>query len=347
MSGEQSLYCHGCHHQWQADGHSIECPTCHSSTTEIITPDNDPRHFHNGHPSTQAGAAVNSDDTMPSDSQPATSAPQQPQVTAGNNNNVNNNDASTQHGNTDPSAPANGSHPPEIRFVFAPQITFFTTIVPQSSNTPSGPMPAFFSFPLQFFTTHPLMPSENSSSPPQGASAPTESATTPSENANRPSESTNTTAENASSPPPGSGLGPTFLAAMVSSIFNPANAVFGDAVYSEAALNAVLAHFASTPQGNRPSPAPQTAIDSLKVKELDEDTQCAICLENMAKCDKATVLPCSPKHVFHGECVNTWLKQANSCPQCRKPLAGAASEVSKPPPSPLAEGQDRQETATS
>ncbi|KAK0634546.1 hypothetical protein B0T17DRAFT_513607 [Bombardia bombarda] len=62
------LYCHACHHQWQAMGNCIECPACRSPSTEIvgvpddpderrpqpaanhasqISPDNDPRQFHN------------------------------------------------------------------------------------------------------------------------------------------------------------------------------------------------------------------------------------------------------------------------------------------------------------
>ncbi|KAL2116558.1 hypothetical protein VTJ04DRAFT_8726 [Mycothermus thermophilus] len=45
-SNHDQMYCHACHHQWQRVGESIDCPACMSSSTEIIDPEYDPRHFH-------------------------------------------------------------------------------------------------------------------------------------------------------------------------------------------------------------------------------------------------------------------------------------------------------------
>jgi hypothetical protein len=46
---------------------------------------------------------------------------------------------------------------------------------------------------------------------------------------------------------------------------------------------------------------------------LDE---CSICLEGYVKKDKIVRLNCN--HVFHVTCVLPWLKNNNSCPQCRE-----------------------------
>ena len=53
-----------------------------------------------------------------------------------------------------------------------------------------------------------------------------------------------------------------------------------------------------------------TVKDSLL---LDE---CSICLEGYIKKDKIVRLNCN--HVFHVTCVLPWLKNNNSCPQCRE-----------------------------
>lgn len=46
---------------------------------------------------------------------------------------------------------------------------------------------------------------------------------------------------------------------------------------------------------------------------LDE---CSICLEKYQKNDKITDLNCD--HVFHTNCIRLWLKDNNTCPQCRE-----------------------------
>ena len=46
---------------------------------------------------------------------------------------------------------------------------------------------------------------------------------------------------------------------------------------------------------------------------LDE---CSICLEKYVKNDKIMSLECS--HSFHDSCIKLWLKNNNTCPQCRE-----------------------------
>lgn len=46
---------------------------------------------------------------------------------------------------------------------------------------------------------------------------------------------------------------------------------------------------------------------------------CAICLETIRKRQKFRALPCSDivNHRFHTRCIDSWLKNNNSCPECR------------------------------
>ena len=50
-------------------------------------------------------------------------------------------------------------------------------------------------------------------------------------------------------------------------------------------------------------------------EELLNSDKCAVCWETL---DKARRLPCS--HVFHHNCLRSWLEQDTSCPTCRKSL---------------------------
>lgn len=50
-------------------------------------------------------------------------------------------------------------------------------------------------------------------------------------------------------------------------------------------------------------------------EELVDSDKCAVCWE---KLDEARRLPCS--HIFHHNCLRSWLEQDTSCPTCRKSL---------------------------
>ncbi|KAK9001867.1 hypothetical protein V6N11_024565 [Hibiscus sabdariffa] len=54
-------------------------------------------------------------------------------------------------------------------------------------------------------------------------------------------------------------------------------------------------------------------VARVRVEEGDED--CTICLEGFGAGSYAARMPCS--HIFHGECIQEWLKQSHYCPLCR------------------------------
>ena len=51
---------------------------------------------------------------------------------------------------------------------------------------------------------------------------------------------------------------------------------------------------------------------------LDTDTSCPICLETLVAQSVVRVLPCGGKHVFHGECIDQWLRLNAVCPMCKE-----------------------------
>jgi hypothetical protein len=49
-------------------------------------------------------------------------------------------------------------------------------------------------------------------------------------------------------------------------------------------------------------------------------TECAICFEDFEDGEEVSVMPCSRRHEFHGECITKWLGRSNTCPLCRHEL---------------------------
>ena len=43
--------------------------------------------------------------------------------------------------------------------------------------------------------------------------------------------------------------------------------------------------------------------------------KCTICLEEYVNGDDSIALPCI--HIFHADCIKTWLKNKNTCPICK------------------------------
>ena len=81
--------------------------------------------------------------------------------------------------------------------------------------------------------------------------------------------------------------------------------------------------------GRRSNGLDQAAIDAIpKVKyckanpppSIDSSEVCSICLCDYEDGEFVRILPC--KHVFHPECVDTWLKRNSSCPACRLSIGG-------------------------
>ncbi|KAK8662041.1 hypothetical protein V6N13_091629 [Hibiscus sabdariffa] len=64
--------------------------------------------------------------------------------------------------------------------------------------------------------------------------------------------------------------------------------------------------------------ASKGAIGSLKNVEFEGNMrveQCVICLEEILDGVEASQMPCS--HVYHQECILSWLEKSNLCPLCR------------------------------
>ncbi|CAE7542187.1 AIP2 [Symbiodinium pilosum] len=53
----------------------------------------------------------------------------------------------------------------------------------------------------------------------------------------------------------------------------------------------------------------------LRVKTVLEEDVCVVCQEVMPAGSKAKAMPCG--HLFHDECLLSWVKKSNSCPTCR------------------------------
>jgi E3 ubiquitin-protein ligase RNF115/126 len=128
---------------------------------------------------------------------------------------------------------------------------------------------------------------------------------------------------------------PLSLQGIFASLLNPANAVAGDAVYSQEALDRIISTLMEQhPQSNAPGPASQEAIASLPKKKLDEKmlgpelkAECSVCMDDVTVGVEVVVLPCT--HWFHEACATAWLNEHNTCPICRTGIGG---EQPSPPP---------------
>lgn len=60
-------------------------------------------------------------------------------------------------------------------------------------------------------------------------------------------------------------------------------------------------------------------LPEMKVNDINkldpEKRKCVICLNNFQQMDTITVLPCV--HIFHTECIKTWLQSHPDCPLCK------------------------------
>lgn len=67
------------------------------------------------------------------------------------------------------------------------------------------------------------------------------------------------------------------------------------------------------------SPATEASIESLESKIFDSlsdnSASCYICLEDFELGCEVVFMPCA--HMFHGNCIRTWLRTGHYCPVCR------------------------------
>ncbi|KAL2238517.1 probable E3 ubiquitin-protein ligase RHC1A [Sesamum indicum] len=84
----------------------------------------------------------------------------------------------------------------------------------------------------------------------------------------------------------------------------------------------------STNERHGPPPAPRSAIDALPTirisqRHLNTDAHCPVCQEKFRLGSEARKMPCD--HIYHSECIVTWLVEHNSCPVCRSELPPTGS----------------------
>ncbi|SPQ20361.1 990a8dda-53cb-44df-9637-c7399c2d416d [Thermothielavioides terrestris] len=326
----EAMYCHACHHQWQRAGESIECPQCMSSSTEIITPENDPRHFHNRQQEGVASPDAAPRAPEPSAGQESPAAPHQPPAGEAGNS------ASEANGSGN-NAPHTGGHLPRFTFRFTtteavPAVTFITFVTnnpPPQPATENPPPRAENVQPVTFWGMHffPHVTVFPSAPPPTVNNSPPAEAD-PATQSSQPADAPQNDAQQ-QQPPQASQARPQpvmrtdMLGQLLASLFNPANAVFGDAVYTQEAFDRVLTQLRDQLQPGGAPPASADALARLQTRELDDamlagrgdddgKAKCIVCVDDMVKGDKAAVLPCG--HFFHGDCVMPWLKLHNTCP---------------------------------
>jgi hypothetical protein len=56
----------------------------------------------------------------------------------------------------------------------------------------------------------------------------------------------------------------------------------------------------------------------IRATDVQKETKCSICLEELTCGDSVCELPC--KHIFHDACLGKWLEREATCPVCRKVL---------------------------
>ncbi|KQK20665.1 RING-H2 finger protein ATL39 [Brachypodium distachyon] len=80
----------------------------------------------------------------------------------------------------------------------------------------------------------------------------------------------------------------------------------------------------------------ETSIALLPRRKVAMAADCVVCIEKLAKGTTARLMPrCG--HMFHMECVDTWLRSQATCPLCRRPVVDDRVVVVLPPPSVNAE----------
>lgn len=70
-------------------------------------------------------------------------------------------------------------------------------------------------------------------------------------------------------------------------------------------------------------PAAESSINELqRIKYSNTDTgnlhECTVCKDDLVIDEEVIKMPCN--HLFHPDCLLTWLKMHNSCPTCRYEL---------------------------
>ncbi|KAL2155415.1 hypothetical protein VTH82DRAFT_157 [Thermothelomyces myriococcoides] len=299
---QELMYCHACHHQWQRVGESIECPICMSASTEIVTPENDPRQFHNRQPQFASGTTS---------STPQPSLDQNPPVNlAGNGTSP----AGASNQESGIQSASDGQRPRvTVRFTTAelPPVTFFTFVTgpapPPASSENASHVPVFG---MHFFPPITIVPITHPHTVNTNPSTETANQNAANQQNMQQDGSTETRVEGAQQPqpqPPQSQSQPhpeqqqqqqqqqqhhqqqqsayshTFFATLLHSLlYGPVAAAGamgattffhpGDAVYSQEAFDRILTQLREQAPPGGPPPASQAALDRLQaqIREVDD-----------------------------------------------------------------------------
>lgn len=73
---------------------------------------------------------------------------------------------------------------------------------------------------------------------------------------------------------------------------------------------------------NRPNPMEGLSMGAFadvagSIVKVEEDFCCCFCLEVFAESDDVTELKCDSRHIFHTDCLKSWVAKNQSCPVCR------------------------------
>lgn len=124
---------------------------------------------------------------------------------------------------------------------------------------------------------------------------------------------------------------------LLNALLDPRNASSGDAVYSQEAFDRIMSQLMEQNQQNGAPPASEELINDLPRKQVDSSmfgddgkAECSICMDGVEIGTEVAMLPCN--HWFHFECIESWLKEHDTCPHCRKPIT-PEDQRSNPRPS--------------
>lgn len=100
--------------------------------------------------------------------------------------------------------------------------------------------------------------------------------------------------------------------------------VSGDYVFGDNAFDNIISQLLEQEAlRHAPSPASEETIQRLVVrtvnqKDIQESRECPVCKESFQLDEQVTEIPCN--HIFHKECIISWLKRNGTCPVCRYKL---------------------------
>ncbi|KAK4145906.1 uncharacterized protein C8A04DRAFT_10264 [Dichotomopilus funicola] len=348
--GRELVFCHACQHEWYRENADLECPRCHSSFTEIVESSNDPRDPSPIGIDTLADFASASR-TFPrrqaDDSDPEEGDIEE-HLYGGARSSSTGPPPGSQYGMSNASRPGDEADLVFRRFADMLMHDLGAGRAIRRSPGPSGMFPqqedapepqpgprfhqtTFRAGPFGGRTRVTVTSGTFSGGGTEGSPFNTASIFDPLFGFGAGDDAS----QRERSPGPGFGfplLGS--LQELMNSLYNPAAAVHGDAVFTQEALDRIITQLMeASPQTNAAPPASETAIGNLEKKKVDDEmlgpegkVECTICIDEMKKGDEVAVLPC--KHWYHGECVVLWLKEHNTCPICRKPIEGAGTSSS-------------------